>query len=190
MKRFELLVLGGLAAAAVAACGGGAKPDPPAPQANADAEAAERARQDSIERARQEELARQREEADRIARQRAADSLAAMGRTTEAVKTLLGTMTHFDFDKSNIRPEDIAVLDQKVAILQANPNLRIRISGHCDERGSDEYNLALGNRRPTAAKQYLVSHCIDAGRVHAGAGREERPIAPGHFEGPWAPQRR
>jgi len=189
MKRFELLVLGGLAAAAVAACGGGAKPEPPAPQANADAEAAERARQDSIERARQEELARQREEADRIARQRAADSLAAMGRTTEAVKTLLGTMTHFDFDKSNIRPEDIAVLDQKVAILQANPNLRIRVAGNCDERGSDEYNLALGNRRATSAKQYLVSHGVDGGRIETVSYGEERPLDPSHNEEAWAKNR-
>src|SRR2546422_3030998 len=101
MKRFELLVLGGLAGATVAACGGGAKPEPPAPQANADSAAAERARQDSIERARQEELARQRGEADRIAPQRAADSLAPLGRTTQAPKTLPGTMTPFHLAQSN-----------------------------------------------------------------------------------------
>src|SRR2546422_9898981 len=101
MKRFELLVLGGLAAAAVAACGGGAKPEPPAPQANADAEAAERARQDSIERARQEEAARQRGEAGRIGRPRAAGPLAAMGRTPEGGKTLLRTMTPFHLHKAH-----------------------------------------------------------------------------------------
>ena len=189
MKRFELLVLGSLAAAAVAACGGGAKPEPPAPQANADAAAAERARQDSIERARQEELARQREEAERVARQRAADSLAALGHTTEAVKTLLATMIHFEFDKSNVKPEDIGVLDQKVAILQANPNLRIRIAGNCDERGSDEYNLALGNRRAIAAKQYLVSHGVDAGRAETASYGKERPLDPGHNEEAWAKNR-
>jgi len=189
MKRFELLVLGSLAAAAVAACGGGAKPEPPAPQANADSAAAERARQDSIERARQEELARQREEAERVARQRAADSLAALGHTTEAVKTLLATMIHFEFDKSNVKPEDIGVLDQKVAILQANPNLRIRIAGNCDERGSDEYNLALGNRRAIAAKQYLVSHGVDAGRAETASYGKERPLDPGHNEEAWAKNR-
>src|SRR3989454_8817424 len=112
----------------------------------------------------------------RVARQRAADSLAAMGRTADAVRTMLATMIHFDYDKSNIRSEDAAVLDQKVAILQANPNLRIRISGHCDERGSDEYNLALGNRRATAAKQYLVSHGIEAARIETVSYGEERPI--------------
>src|SRR3989442_3583675 len=105
MKRFELLVLGRLAAATVAACGGGAKPEPPAPQANADSAAAERARQDSIQRARQEELARQREEAGRTSRPRAPDSLAAPGRTTEALKTLLGTMDPFAFSQSDTPPE-------------------------------------------------------------------------------------
>src|SRR5438552_90724 len=156
MRRLPLLVLAGLAAATVAACGGNPPPAQPGPQANADSiAAAERARQDSIARA--EADARAREEAERVARQRAADSLAAMGRTTEAVRTMLAAMIHFDFDKSNIRSGDAGTLDQKVGILQANPNLRIRISGHCDERGSDEYNLALGNRRATAAQQaYLV----------------------------------
>ncbi len=189
MKRFELLVLGGLVAAAVAACGGGPKPEAPAPQANADSIArAEQARQDSIAEA--ERRAREAAEREREARQRAADSLAALGRTAEAVRTILGTMIHFDFDKANIRPEDASVLDQKVAILQANPNLRIRIAGHCDERGSDEYNLALGNRRATSAKQYVVSHGIDAGRIETVSYGEERPIDPGHNEEAWAKNRR
>src|SRR2546425_13281369 len=113
-----------------------------------------------------------------------------MGRTTEAVRTMLATMIHFDYDKSNIRAEDAAVLDQKVAILTANPDLRIRISGHCDERGSDEYNLALGNRRATTAKQYLVSHGIDAGRIETSSFGEERPIAAGHDEDSWSQNRR
>ncbi len=190
MKRFELLVLGGLAAAALAACGGGAKPEPPAPQGpNADSlAAAERARQDSMERARQE-AQRRAEEAERLARQRAADSLAALGHTTEAVKALLATMLHFDFDKANIRPEDTSILDQKVSILQANSNLRIRIAGNCDERGSDEYNLALGNRRANSAKQYLVSHGVDAGRIETVSYGEERPLDPGHNDDAWAKNR-
>ena len=189
MRRLPLLVLAGLAAATVAACGGNPPPAQPGPQANADSiAAAERARQDSIARA--EADARAREEAERVARQRAADSLAAMGRTTEAVRTMLAAMIHFDFDKANIRSGDAGTLDQKVGILQANPNLRIRISGHCDERGSDEYNLALGNRRATAAKQYLVSHGIDAGRIETVSYGKERPIAQGHDEMAWAQNRR
>src|SRR5712691_8456574 len=190
MKRLHLLLLSGLAVAALAACGGGPKPEPPAPQAaNADSIAeAERARADSIARAERE--AREREEAERERQRRIADSLAALGKSTEAVRTLLATMIHFDYDKAIIRGGDAAVLDQKVAILQANPALRIRISGHCDERGSDEYNLALGNRRATAAKQYVVSHGIDASRIETASYGEERPLAPGHDEESWAQNRR
>jgi len=98
-------------------------------------------------------------------------------------------MIHFDLDKSNIRGDDMGALDQKVAILQANPDLRIRIGGHCDERGSDEYNLALGNRRAQAAKQYLVSHGIDAGRIERSRGRGTAAVD-GHDESAWSQNRR
>ena len=190
MKRLPLLLLSGLAVAAMAACGSKTPETTPAPQtANADSAAeAERMRADSIARAERE--AKEREEAERRRQQQIADSLAALGRSTEAVRTLVATMIHFDYDKAIIRGGDAAVLDQKVAILQANSALRIRISGHCDERGSDEYNLALGNRRATAAKQYLVSHGIDASRIETVSYGEERPIAQGHDEEAWAQNRR
>ena len=190
MKRLSLLLLGGLAIMAVAACGGKKPETTPAPAGpNADSIAqAERERADSAARAQAEADRRAKEEAER--RQRIADSLAAMGKTTEAVKTLLATMIHFDFDKAIVRPGDAAILDQKVSILQANPGLRIRLSGHCDERGSDEYNLALGNRRATAAKQYLVSHGIDASRIETVSYGEERPLAQGHDESAWSQNRR
>jgi peptidoglycan-associated lipoprotein len=182
----------GLIAAAAAACGGGAPPvTTPAPTPNGDSIAAERARQDSAarEQARQDSI-RAAQEAERIARQRAADSAAAAGATTTEVKNMLATMIHFDFDKSDIKSNDAGALDQKVAILQANPGLRIRISGHCDERGSDEYNLALGNRRANKAKEYLVQHGIDAGRIETVSYGEERPIAQGHDETAWSQNRR
>jgi len=190
MKRLPLLLLSCVAAAVLVACGGGAKPEPPAPQGpNADSiAAAEKARQDSMAAAQAEADRLARLEAER--RQHVADSLAALGRTSEAVKTILATMIHFDYDKAIVRGGDAGVLDQKVGILQANPGLRIRISGHCDERGSDEYNLALGNRRATAAKQYLVSHGIDASRIETASYGEERPIDPGHDENAWAQNRR
>jgi len=189
MKRLSLIVLSGIAVAALAACSHNPPPVTTPQQPNADSvAAAERARQDSIDRAAAD--ARAREEAERQRQQRIADSLAAMGKTGEAVRTMLATLIHFDYDKANIRPEDASILDQKVAILQANPNLRIRISGHCDERGSDEYNLALGNRRATAAKQYLVSHGIEAQRIETVSYGEERPLAQGHDEAAWAQNRR
>ena len=190
MKRLPLLLLGGLVAVALAACGG-KKPEPVTPAAGPNADslaAAQRAHDDSMRAAQEEADRKAKEEAER--RQRIADSLAAMGRSTEAVKTILATMIHFDFDKAIIRGGDAAVLDQKVAILQANSALRIRISGHCDERGSDEYNLALGNRRATAAKQYVTSHGIDASRIETASYGEERPIAQGHNEEAWAQNRR
>jgi len=190
MKRSLQLVLAGLLTAGVVACGGKSAPTTtvaPAAQPNADSlAAAEKARADSIAAAQ----AAEREAAERLAQQRTADSLAALGRTAEAVRTMLATMVHFDFDKSNIRPDDAGILDQKVAILRANGGAKIRIAGHCDERGSDEYNLALGNRRATSAKQYLVSHGIDAGRIETQSFGKERPLDPGHTEDSWSKNRR
>src|SRR6266852_7478145 len=121
MKRLPLLLLSGLAVAAMAACGGKTPETTPAPQAaNADSLAeAERLRADSIARAERE--AKEREDAERRRQQQIADSLAAMGKSTEAVRALRATMIHFDYDKAIIRGGDAAVLDQKVAILQANP---------------------------------------------------------------------
>src|SRR6266550_2960973 len=190
MKRLSLLLLGGLAMAAVAACPGKKPETTAAPTGpNTDSIEAERRRvADSIARA--EADAHAREEAERDRQRRIADSLAALGKSTEAVRALLATMIHFDYDKALIRGGDAAVLDQKVSILQTNAALRIRISGHCDERGSDEYNLALGNRRATAAKQYVVSHGIDGSRIETVSYGEERPLAQGHDEEAWAQNRR
>jgi peptidoglycan-associated lipoprotein len=192
MNRVSMLVVAGFAVAVVSAACGGSKPvTAPTPVANADSiAAAERARNDSIAAARQDSIRRAQEESERVARQRGADSLAAAQRTTDEVKAMLAAMIHFDFDRATLRPEDTAVLDQKIAILQKNPNVHIRISGHCDERGSDEYNLALGNRRATAAKQYLVSHGIDASRIETVSYGEERPLAQGHDEAAWSQNRR
>jgi peptidoglycan-associated lipoprotein len=188
MQRIGLLIVAGLTTAAVAACGG--KPAPvttPLPQANADSLARERARQDSI--ARDAEERRAREEAERAAERRRADSLAALQKTAEQVRAELATLIHFDFDRSNIRPGDAAILDHKVPLLQVNPSLRIRIAGNCDERGSDEYNLALGNRRAISARQYLVNHGIDADRIEVVSFGKERPLDPGHNEQAWAMNR-
>jgi len=185
-----LVLLGWAAMAVAAACGGNPPPAATTPQGpNADSMAAEeQRRRDSTAQAEAESRAR--EEAERNRQRRIADSLAALGQSTAAVRTLLATMIHFDYDKAIIRGGDAGVLDQKVSILQANPALRIRISGHCDERGSDEYNLALGNRRATAAKQYLVSHGIDPSRIETVSYGEERPLASGHDEEAWAQNRR
>ena len=190
MKSVSWLLVLGLSAAVVAsACGGKKAPENPVPNADS-AAAVDRARQDSIAAAQAEADRLAREEAERVARQKEADSLAALSHASEEVRTTLAAMIHFDLDKSNIRSDDMGGLDQKVAILQANPDLRIRVGGHCDERGSDEYNLALGNRRAQAAKQYLVSHGIDASRIETQSWGEERPLVDGHDESAWSQNRR
>jgi peptidoglycan-associated lipoprotein len=186
MKSVSLLLALGLGAAMVAgaSCGGNPAPAPAAPAVDT---AAENQRiRDSVDAANRAAQA----EAERVRRQREADSLAALSRSSDEVRTSLSTMIHFDLDKSNVRTDDAGILDQKVAILQANPDLKIRIGGHCDERGSDEYNLALGNRRAQSAKQYLVSHGIDASRIETQSWGEEKPLVDGHDESAWSQNRR
>ncbi len=191
MRRATPIVLGMVVLVIAAACGG--NPPPPPPQPNADSLAAlEAARRDSLarEQARRDSIERARREAEERIRRMREDSLSVLRRTTEEVRGMLAAMTNFDFDKSDIRPGDAQILDQKLAILNANPNLQIEIVGHCDERGSDEYNLALGNRRALAAKQYLVSRGIEAGRISTRSMGEEQPLNPGHDESAWAQNRR
>ena len=191
MKSVSLLLVFGLGAAVIAGAACGGNPPPQAPTPNADsAAAAARARADSEAAAQAERDRQAAAERERAEQQRRADSLAALARSSEEVRTTLATMIHFDYDKSNIRSDDTGALDQKVAILQANPELRIRVGGHCDERGSDEYNLALGNRRAQSAKQYLVSHGIDAGRIETQSWGEEKPLVDGHDESAWSQNRR
>src|SRR5438093_8410912 len=190
MKSVSLLLTLGLGAAVIAAASCGGNPPPQNTTPAVDTAAENQRIRDSIAAAQAEAERQAREEADRVARQRAADSIAALARASEEVRTTLAAMIHFDLDKSNIRSDDMGVLDQKVAILQANPDLKIRIGGHCDERGSDEYNLALGNRRAQSAKQYLVSHGIDASRIETQSWGEERPLVDGHDENAWSQNRR
>jgi peptidoglycan-associated lipoprotein len=104
--------------------------------------------------------------------------------------TAITAPIYFDFDKSDIRPDAAATLDRKIPWLTANPGMRIRIEGNADERGSDEYNLALGQRRAASAKKYLVEHGVDAGRFDLVSYGEERPICTEHNEECWQRNRR
>ncbi|PYO44598.1 MAG: peptidoglycan-associated lipoprotein [Gemmatimonadetes bacterium] len=130
-----------------------------------------------------------RAEEERFAERRRGDSLATLTRTSEELKQTLAEMIHFDFDKSYVRPGDADILDRKIPVLKANSTLRIQIAGNCDERGSDEYNLALGNRRALSSKAYLVNHGIDASRIETVSYGKERPLDPGHNQGAWAKNR-
>ena len=92
------------------------------------------------------------------------------------VRSMMTEMIYFDFDKQSLRDDARATLDRKIPLFQANPDMRIRISGHADERGSDEYNLALGQRRAASAKEYLVQRGINASRIDVASYGEERQV--------------
>lgn len=109
---------------------------------------------------------------------------------TARVRAELANLIHFDYDRSDIRADARPVLDRKAEIMRANPGLRIRISGHADERGSDEYNQVLGQSRANAAKTYLVGRGIDGSRIEVVSYGEERPLERAATEEAWARNRR
>ncbi len=175
MRAPSLLMLLTAAAFAVA-CGGRSAPEEPAPEptpAPAPTPAPEPV-DDSAER-------------ERLERERLAREAAERARS---VATDLAAMINFDYDQATVRSADQETLDRKAAILIANPRVKLRIAGHADERGSDEYNLALGNRRAAAAKRYLESKGIDGSRIEVVSYGEERPLNPGADEAAYAQNRR
>lgn len=105
-------------------------------------------------------------------------------RANDALKQIF-----FAFDKSDIRPADTKVLDASVAYLKANPEQLVLIEGHADERGTNEYNLALGERRAKSAMNYMISNGIEAGRITTISYGEERPVCTEHNEGCWSRNR-
>jgi peptidoglycan-associated lipoprotein len=97
---------------------------------------------------------------------------------------------HFDFDRYNLRPGDASILKENAALLKKYANVKIQIEGHCDERGTVEYNLALGERRANSAKDYLVSLGISQARISTISYGKEKPLDPSHNEAAWAKNRR
>ncbi|MGH7719667.1 MAG: peptidoglycan-associated lipoprotein Pal, partial [Gemmatimonadaceae bacterium] len=134
------------------------------------------------EAARRDSIARAQAEADRLRAERE--------RALAEVRNTLGAAIYFEFDSDALSPEASGSLDAKLAILNANPGVRIRISGHADERGSDEYNLALGQRRAATAKRYLSQRGIADDRIEIISFGEERPAAEGGDESAWTQNRR
>jgi len=112
------------------------------------------------------------------------------GSQADFLASVSSDKVHFDTDKSDIRPEDQAILQSQAAWLKKYPQVKVTIEGHCDERGTREYNLALGDRRANAAKNYLASLGIDPGRMTTISYGKERPIALGSDEAAWAQNRR
>jgi peptidoglycan-associated lipoprotein len=97
---------------------------------------------------------------------------------------------YFAYDSAALSDEARAVLDQHARWLQARADVRVVVEGHCDERGTVEYNLALGEQRAQAAREYLASLGVPAGRLSIVSYGKERPIDPGHGEEAWAKNRR
>lgn len=97
---------------------------------------------------------------------------------------------HFGYDSSALSLEAQSILREKAAWLRNNPGTTVIIEGHCDERGTTEYNLALGDRRAESVRSFLVNLGISAGRMTTVSYGEERPLDPGHNEAAWAKNRR
>jgi peptidoglycan-associated lipoprotein len=193
--RFSLIALA-VVAMSVSACTPKVNPNTsPDPAMNPDsiaaraqreqAAAAERARIEAENRARLE-----REAAERAAREAAARAEADRLAALNAARNAFATVIYFGYDQSELTADARAILDAKLPLLRANEAVRIRIAGHTDERGSDAYNVALGQRRAAAAKRYLVDQCIDESRIDVVSFGEERPVQVGSDETAWSKNRR
>lgn len=102
----------------------------------------------------------------------------------------VGAVVFFDFDKYDLSAEARAQLDKQAAWLKQYPNITVTVEGNCDERGTREYNLALGERRATSAKNYLVALGVDPNRIQTISYGKERPAVAGSDEAAWAQNRR
>ncbi|MBF0491693.1 MAG: peptidoglycan-associated lipoprotein Pal [Deltaproteobacteria bacterium] len=96
---------------------------------------------------------------------------------------------HFDFDKYNVRSDAIPTMKENASWLKSNPNTHVIVEGHCDEIGTNEYNMALGERRAKAAKDYLVNLGVTSSIETVSFG-EEKPLDPGHNEAAYSTNRR
>jgi len=172
-----------LAIRAVAALDGCRRKVAPAPTpvattgSNADSLAALRARQraDSIAAA------------ERAAREAAA---ASDRRSAGEAAAVLAQKVYFDYDRDNLRDDARAILDAKVPILIANPSVTLAITGHTDERGTAEYNLALGQRRAAATRDFLASRGVPTNRMRTISYGNERPVAVCDADSCWSQNRR
>ena len=167
----------------IAGCGGGQQPpaEPPAPTGPTPEELAELQRiQDSIRQAEAE--ARARAEAEQEARERA--------RAAEAARQSLTRTVYFEYDESAITNDTEAALRAKVEILRANPGVQLRMEGHADERGTSEYNIALGNDRAESVMRFLTNFGLSGDRFSWVSYGEEQPAVQGSNEEAWALNRR
>ncbi len=169
--KLRLVVALVLVVVPIAACGSPPPPEVPAPVT--DDGAAARARADSIAAA-QALAARQAEERAQMAR----------------AQEVLTSVVYFEYDSEQLDAQTEERLRLKAAILRANPALELRVEGHADERGSTEYNLALGQRRAESIRTFLAGYGIPTTRLSTISYGKERPAVPGSTEAAWARNRR
>ena len=115
---------------------------------------------------------------------------AVPGSRADFLQSVPTDRVYFDFDSYSLDAEDRATLDAQAEWLGRNPNVRVTVEGHADERGTREYNLALGDRRANAARDYLEARGISAGRMQVLSWGKERPAVEGSNESAWAQNRR
>ncbi len=130
------------------------------------------------------------EDAAKAAAEEAAAEEAARKAKMDTTELFLYEEIYFEFDKSDLLAESQEVLRSKAEFLKDNSDAMVIIEGHCDERGTNEYNLALGDRRASSAKAFLVNLGIAGSRLTCISYGEERPADPGHNEAAWAKNRR
>lgn len=135
------------------------------------------------EAADRERAERDRAERDRVERER-------IERETRGAREVLTEIVFFEYDSDEIGGEAEGKLRLKAAVLAANPNVRLRIEGHADQRGSTEYNLALGQRRAEAVRAFMANYGIDPDRFTTVSYGKERPLAEGDDEESWSRNRR
>ena len=109
---------------------------------------------------------------------------------TDSQKKFEAEDIYFNFDEFAVSPDGKKFLDSKAAFLKAHPKLKVMVEGHCDERGTTEYNLALGEKRAGEVKKYLISLGIDGNRLSIISYGKEKPASSGHNEDAWAKNRR
>ena len=181
-------VLALVALTAVAACHKAPVAVAPAP---VNSDSLDRARADSLARAnaaRQAEIARAQAQQDSLRAVREREQREA-AQNADAMKVLAATI-YYDFDSSALTEAARSLLLAKVPVMQSQPSLHVRITGHTDDRGASEYNLALGLRRAAEAKAFLVNNGIDASRIDISSMGAEMPAVPGDSEDSWSRNRR
>jgi peptidoglycan-associated lipoprotein len=150
-----------------------------------------------------QEMTAEQMEAQQAAQEAAAAREAKLAQKGEAQREEAATMAeearmrafveeniHFDFDKYDLKPKAMMILDEKATYLREHPEVRVLVEGHCDDRGTNEYNLALGDRRANSAKNYLVRSGVAESRITTISYGEEQPLCMEQTESCWWRNRR